>query len=93
MIGLFGCVCEIRAEPTGPDEAATRVFKRGGLLFILCADLPFEVEVRVWDTTAEPRYIVHPLRPDGGHGFSEDQLAELVTRKAMIGVALVPSPV
>jgi nitrile hydratase len=77
---------------TGPDEEETGVSKRGDLLFNLCADLPSEVEVRVWDTTAETRYIVHALRPDGSHRFSENQLAELVTRKAMIGVALVPSP-
>ena len=50
-------------------------------------DLPAEVEVRVWDTTAETRYMVLPLRPAVTEGWSEDELAAIVTREAMIGVA------
>src|SRR5574341_339106 len=50
------------------------------------------VEVRVWDSTAEIRYLVLPERPAGTEGMSEEQLSELVTRDAMIGVAKVPSP-
>ena len=48
--------------------------------------------IRVWDSTAEVRYLVVPMRPEGTQGFSEEQLAALVTRVAMIGtgVALVP---
>ena len=49
-----------------------------------------DVEVRVWDSTAESRYLVLPERPAGTSGMSEAQLAELVTRDAMIGVAKVP---
>lgn len=49
--------------------------------------LPEDVEVRVWDSTAELRYIVLPERPAGTENFTEDQLAELVTRDSMIGVA------
>ena len=48
-----------------------------------------EVEVRVWDSTAEVRYLVVPQRPAGTEGLSEDALADLVTRNAMIGTALV----
>lgn len=48
-----------------------------------------EMEVRVWDTTAETRFIVLPLRPDGTEGWTEEQLAAVVTRESMIGVALV----
>jgi nitrile hydratase len=48
-----------------------------------------DVEVRVWDSTAELRYLVLPERPPGTEGMTEDQLAELVTRDAMIGVAQV----
>ena len=48
-------------------------------------DLPEEVAVRVWDSTAEIRYIVIPQRPAGTKGWSEDQLAAIVTRNAMIG--------
>ena len=51
-----------------------------------------DVEVRVWDSTAELRYMVLPERPAGTHGMSEDELAALVTRDAMIGVARVAPP-
>jgi nitrile hydratase len=49
--------------------------------------LPPEVEIRVWDTTADTRYVVVPMRPEGTDGWSEERLAALVTRDAMIGVA------
>ena len=51
-----------------------------------------EVEVRVWDSTAELRYLVLPERPAGTEGFSEEQLAELVTRDSMIGVTRAKAP-
>jgi nitrile hydratase subunit alpha len=54
-------------------------------------DLPEETEVRVWDSTAEVRYLVLPERPPGTAAMNEDQLAALVTRDAMIGVAQVPA--
>ena len=50
-------------------------------------DLPADVEIRVWDTTADTRYLVLPERPAGTEGWSEDRLAELVTRDSLIGVA------
>jgi nitrile hydratase subunit alpha len=58
-------------------------------------DLPENVEIRLWDSSAELRYLVLPERPAGTDGLSEAQLAEMVTRDAMIGVALVrpPAPV
>jgi nitrile hydratase len=49
--------------------------------------LPDDVEVRVWDSSAETRYLVLPLRPAGTEGLSEDELAALVTRDHMIGTA------
>jgi nitrile hydratase len=52
-------------------------------------DLPPEVEIRVWDTTADTRYMVLPARPAGTEGWSEAQLAGLVTRDGMIGVAAI----
>jgi nitrile hydratase len=52
-------------------------------------DLPEDVEVRVWDTSAEIRYFVMPERPAGTEGMSEAELARLVTRDGMIGVARV----
>jgi len=50
------------------------------------------VEVRVWDSTAEIRYLVLPERPGGTEGMSEEELAALVTRDGMIGVARVAAP-
>ena len=55
-------------------------------------ELPDDVEVRVWDSTAEVRYLVLPERPPGTEGLGEAQLAELVTRDAMIGVGRVEAP-
>ena len=51
-----------------------------------------EVEVRVWDSTAELRYLVLPERPPGTEGMTEEALAALVTREAMIGTAKVNGP-
>ena len=53
-------------------------------------DLAPDVEVRVWDTTADTRYMVLPERPAGTEGWSEERLAALVTRDSMIGVARLP---
>jgi nitrile hydratase len=50
--------------------------------------LPRNTEVRVWDSTAETRYLVVPMRPAGTEGWSEDQLSEIVTRDSMIGTGL-----
>jgi nitrile hydratase subunit alpha len=55
-------------------------------------ELAPEVEVRVWDSTAEVRYLVLPMRPDGTEGWSEDELAAIVTRNAMIGTGLPSAP-
>ncbi|HEV7368722.1 nitrile hydratase subunit alpha [Arenibaculum sp.] len=63
-----------------------------GVLREFGLELPEEVEVRVWDSTAELRYLVLPERPAGTDGLSEEELAALVTRDAMIGVARVGPP-
>jgi len=55
-------------------------------------DLDVDVELRVWDSSAEVRYLVLPERPEGTEGLSEEELAALVTRDAMIGVARVEAP-
>ena len=55
-------------------------------------DLLAETAVRVWDSTAETRFMVVPMRPSGTHGWSEERLAGLVTRDSMIGTGLVNSP-
>jgi len=54
--------------------------------------LAADVEVRVWDSTAEIRYMVLPQRPAGTQGWSEERLAELVTRDSMIGTGLPRTP-
>jgi nitrile hydratase len=63
-----------------------------GVLRELGLDLPADVEVRVWDSTAEIRYLVLPERPSGTENMTEEELAALVTRDAMIGVAKVALP-
>jgi nitrile hydratase len=54
--------------------------------------LPKETEIRVWDSTAELRYLVLPMRPEGTEGWSEDRLSDLVTRDSMIGTGLPMLP-
>ncbi|TIM18144.1 MAG: nitrile hydratase subunit alpha, partial [Mesorhizobium sp.] len=54
--------------------------------------LPRTTKIRVWDSTAELRYLVVPMRPDGTEGWSEERLADLVTRDSMIGTGLAREP-
>jgi nitrile hydratase len=63
-----------------------------GVLREFGLELPEDVEVRVWDSTAELRYIVLPERPPGTERMSEEELAALVTRDSMVGVAKVTYP-
>jgi nitrile hydratase subunit alpha len=71
---------------------ARAVLDPRGVLRELGVDLSDDVEVRVWDSTAELRYLVLPERPAGTEGLSEAELAALVTRDAMIGTARVAAP-
>jgi nitrile hydratase len=54
--------------------------------------LPAETRIRVWDSTAETRFLVVPVRPADTEGWSEERLAELVTRDSMVGTGLAKSP-
>lgn len=54
--------------------------------------IPDEVEVRVWDSNNELRYLVLPMRPEGTDGWSEEELAKLVTRNSMIGTGVALTP-
>jgi len=76
---------------SAPYRSRTVIDPRG-VLREFGVELPSDVEVRVWDSTAELRYLVLPMRPAGTDGMSEDQLAELVTRDAMIGTGVAASP-
>ena len=55
-------------------------------------ELAAGIEVRVWDSTSEIRYMVVPMRPAGTDGWSEDELARLVTRDSMIGTGVPKQP-
>ena len=63
-----------------------------GVLAEFGVSLPAETKIRVWDSTAEIRYLVVPMRPAGTEGWSEERLASLVTRDSMIGTGLAVDP-
>jgi nitrile hydratase len=63
-----------------------------GVLADFGVTLPADTDIRVWDSTAETRFLVIPMRPPGTHGWTEDQLAGLVTRDSMIGTGLAITP-
>ena len=63
-----------------------------GVLADFGVGLPIETEIRVWDSTAETRYLVVPMRPAGSEGWSESELAKLVTRDSMIGAGVAKKP-
>ena len=75
-----------------PPYRARMVREPRLLLREMGLDLPPNVEIRVWDSSAEIRYMVLPERPAGTEGLSEDELARLVTRDSMVGVAKVRGP-
>ena len=78
-----------------PPYRSQAVINPRGVLAEFGVSLPEATKVRVWDSTAEMRYLVVPMRPDCSDGMSESELAELVTRNSMIGtgVALLPGAV
>ena len=81
--------------PTWYKSAAYRsrtVIEPRAVLIEFGLELEESVEVRVWDSTADLRYMVLPQRPEGTEDMSEAELAELVTRDSMIGVAKARSP-
>jgi nitrile hydratase len=63
-----------------------------GVLADFGISLPADTEIRVWDSTAETRYLVVPMRPAGTDGWDEAKLAGLVTRDSMIGTSLARCP-
>ncbi len=63
-----------------------------GVLAEFGVELGPDVEIRVWDSTAETRYMVLPMRPDGTDGLSEDELVDIIHRDTMIGTGVVEAP-
>jgi nitrile hydratase subunit alpha len=63
-----------------------------GVLAEFGVQLPASTKIRVWDSTAEMRYLVVPMRPHGTEGWSEERLAALVTRDSMVGAGLARDP-
>jgi nitrile hydratase len=63
-----------------------------GVLKEFGVTLPEEMQIRIWDSTAEVRYLVIPQRPSGTQHLSERELADLVTRDSMIGTGLPKTP-
>ncbi|APO75324.1 nitrile hydratase subunit alpha [Rhizobium etli 8C-3] len=75
-----------------PAYRSRAVIDPRGVLAEFGLTLPAEKKIRVWDSTAELRYLVIPERPEGTEGLSEQQLAGLVSRDAMIGTAVASAP-
>jgi len=76
---------------SAPFRSRTVIDPRG-VLGDFGVTLPAETKIRVWDSTAETRFLVVPMRPAGTDGWSEERLAELVTRDSMVGTGLPKAP-
>ncbi len=76
---------------SAPYRSRTVIDPRG-VLADFGVTLPSTTDIRVWDSTAETRFLVLPMRPAGTDRFSEEQLASLVTRDSMIGTGLASGP-
>lgn len=75
-----------------PAYRSRAVIDPRGVLAEFGVTLPSETKVRVWDSTAELRYLVVPMRPEGTEDMDEAALADLVTRDSMIGTGLALAP-
>ncbi|CAN7660689.1 nitrile hydratase subunit alpha [Mesorhizobium amorphae] len=75
-----------------PPYRSRAVIDPRGVLEEFGLTLAAATKIRVWDSTAELRYLVVPMRPEGTEGWSEERLAELVSRDAMIGTGLAREP-
>jgi nitrile hydratase len=76
---------------SAPYRSRTVIDPRG-VLADFGVTLPADTEIRVWDSTAETRFMVLPMRPAGTESWSEEQLATLVSRDSMIGTRLAKTP-
>jgi nitrile hydratase subunit alpha len=71
-----------------PPYRSRAVIEPRAVLAEFGVELPATTKIRIWDSTAETRFIVIPMRPDGTQGWSEEKLASIVTRDSMIGTGL-----
>ena len=75
-----------------PEYRSRVVREPRRVLQVMGLEVPQQISVRVWETSAETRYIVIPLRPRGTENWTEEELAKLISREALIGVALASQP-
>lgn len=75
-----------------PAYRSKAVIDPRGVLADFGVSLPEETEIKVWDSTAEVRYLVIPMRPEGTAGMGQEELSGLVTRDSMIGTGLALTP-
>lgn len=75
-----------------PPYRSRAVIDPRGVLTEFGLTLPDDTAISVWDSTAEIRYLVLPMRPQGTEGWSEEKLSQLVTRDAMIGTGIALAP-
>ncbi|MEO4042458.1 nitrile hydratase subunit alpha [Hoeflea sp. CAU 1731] len=75
-----------------PPYRSRAVMEPRSVLAEFGAHLPEDVRIRVWDSTAELRYLVVPMRPEETDGMTQEQLADLVTRDSLIGTAFAEAP-
>jgi nitrile hydratase len=75
-----------------PPYRSRAVIDPRGVLKEFGVELPAATQVKVWDSTAEIRYLVIPMQPAETKGWSEEKLAEIVSRDAMIGTGIVTVP-
>ena len=87
-----GCVAVIAADIADEADRARIVREPRQVLADMGLDLDDDVEIRVWDSSSEVRYLVLPEQPDGTSDLSEEELAALVTRDAMVGVGRGTAP-
>jgi nitrile hydratase subunit alpha len=91
------CAHVIRGRCSGCHRPGTKalliaVRDPRGVLKEFGVEIPAKVEVRVWDSSAEQRYVVIPERPAGTDGMNEEQLAAIVTRDSMVATAKIQPP-
>ena len=75
-----------------PAYRSKAVIDPRGVLADFGVTLPESTQIKVWDSTAEVRYLVVPMRPEGTDGMSQEELTTLVTRDSMIGTGLARRP-